>query len=55
MVKYDPRLPDIRSILKGAWSVMTEDREMKEIFKGPPMVCYQKVNSLGEMLVRNIL
>lgn len=52
VVKYDPRLPDIRSILKGAWSVMTEDREMKEIFKGPPMVCYQKVKSLGEMLVR---
>ena len=52
VIKFDPRLPEIRTILKGAWSVMTEDKEMKKIFKAPPMVCYQKVKSLGEMLVR---
>ena len=52
VIKFDPRLPDIRSILKGAWSVMTEDKEMKRIVKAPNMVFYQKMKSLGEMLVR---
>ena len=47
IVKYDPRLPDIRSTLLRSWKVMTEDKEMKRVFPNPPMVCYQKVKSHG--------
>ena len=50
--KYDPRLPDIRSTILRSWKVITEDKEMKRVFPNPTMVCYQKVKSLGEMLVR---
>ena len=31
-IKYDPRLPDIRSTLIRSWRVLTEDREMKKVF-----------------------
>ena len=31
-IKYDPRLPDIRSTLIRSWRVFTEDREMKKVF-----------------------
>ena len=36
IIKYDPRLPDIRSTLTRSWRVMTEDREMKKVFPAPP-------------------
>ena len=52
VVRFDPRLPNFKQILKGSWSVLTEDPVMKEVFPSPPMVCYQRVQSIGEMLVR---
>ena len=52
VIKYDPRLPDLRGILKRAWGVLVEDPFMKEIFPSPPMVCYQRVQNIGELLIR---
>ena len=52
MVRYDPRLPDIRKILTNQWKVLTEDQRMRDIFPKKPMVCYQRVQSLGEILTR---
>ena len=52
VVKFDPRLPNIREILHGAWRVLTENQDMKDIFPAPPMVCYQRVKNVREMIVR---
>ena len=49
VVRFDPRLTNFKQILRGSWS---EDLAMTEIFPSPPMVCYQRVQSIGEMLVR---
>ena len=51
VIKFDPRLPN-RTTLKRAWTALVEDREMKKVFPAPPMVCYKRVQNLGEMLVR---
>ena len=52
VVRFDPRLPDLNNVLKRSWSVMSEDPAMSKVFPSPPMVCYQRVQSIGEMLVR---
>lgn len=52
VVRYDPRLPDIRKILTNQWKVLTEDQRMRDIFPKKPMVCYQRVQNLGEILTR---
>ena len=31
VVRFDPRLPNFKQILKGSWSVLTEDLEMREV------------------------
>ena len=38
--------------LKGSWSVLTKDPVRKEVFPSPPMVCYQRMQSIREILVR---
>ena len=35
-----------------AWTALVEDDEMKKVLPAPPMVCYQRVQNLGEMLVQ---
>ena len=52
IVKYDPRLPNVREILQRSWRVMVEDPTMKKCFPNPPMVCYQRVENIREMLVK---
>ena len=52
IVKFDPRLPNFRDILKRTWGVMVEDPTMKSCFPKPPMVCYQRVDNIREMLVK---
>ena len=51
-MSYDPRLPDINDIAKKAWSVMVEDEKMKTTFPEPPMICYKRVQSLRDILVK---
>ena len=52
IIRYDPRLPDLSGILTRQWEILVEDEEMKQVFKAKPMVCYQRVQNLGEMLTR---
>ena len=52
VIKYDPRLPDIPSILQQQYSVLVEDQKMKEVFPEKPMICYQRVQNLGEILTK---
>ena len=52
IVKYDPRLPDIPEILHSSWRFLVEDKRMQEVFPKPPIVCYQRVESLRDMLVK---
>ena len=52
IVKYDPRLPDIPEVLKSSWRFLVEDKRMQEVFPNPPMVCYQRVESLRDLLVK---
>ena len=52
VIKYDPRLPDIQGITRRAWNVLSEDHKMKKVFQEPPIVCYQRVQSLRDMLVK---
>ena len=52
VVRYDPRLPNLRDILCKQWNILTEDRRMKKVFPEKPLVCYQRVKNLGEILTR---
>ena len=52
VVKFDPRLPNIRDVLKRSWGVLTKDPIMKTCFPKPPMVCYKRVQNIRELLVK---
>ena len=32
VIKFDPRLPNIRTTLKRAWTALVEDRDMKKVY-----------------------
>ena len=52
VVRFDPRLPNFRDLLHRAWKILTEDAEMKKVFPAPPLVCYQRVQNIREMIVK---
>ena len=50
IVKYDSRLPET---LRSSWKILIEDPVMKKIYPSPPMVCYQRVENLKDLLVKS--
>ena len=55
IVKYDPRLPRFSETLRSSWKTLIEDPVMKKIYPSPPMVCYQRVENLKDLLVKSKL
>ena len=52
VVRYDPRLPHIPSIVKKHWRSMTLNPDMKIVFKKPPLVAFKRPHSIGDKLIR---
>ena len=52
IVKYDPRLTRFSETLRSSWKILIEDPVMKKIYPSPPMVCYQRVEDLKDLLVK---
>ena len=52
IVKYDPRLPRFSETLRSSWKTLIEDPVMKKIYPSPPMVCYQRMENLKDLLVK---
>ena len=53
VVRYDPRLPKIPTIVNKHWrSMVSQDSHLKEVFEEPPLVAYTKNQNLKELLVR---
>ena len=53
VVRYDPRLPKIPTIVNKHWrSMVSQDSYLKEVFEEPPLVAYTKNQNLKELLVR---
>ena len=51
-IPYDPRLPNISSILHRFWKVMVSNPRLKRIFPNPPMVCWSRPRNLKDILIR---
>ena len=41
--------------LRSSWKILIEDPVMKKIYPYPPMVCYQRVEDLKDLLVKSKL
>ena len=52
VIRYDPRLPDLPKVCSRQHDLLVEDQEMKLIFPERPIVCYQRVQNLGEILTK---
>ena len=46
-VEYHPALPDLSSIMKKHWRVMTQDPYLKEVFPLPPLIAYRRPENLN--------
>ena len=49
---YDPRLPQVSSILYRFWKVLVTNPKMKSMFPSPPMVCWSRSQNIKDILVR---
>ena len=55
IAKYDHRLPRFSKTLRSSWKILTEDPVMNKIYPSAPMVCYQRVENLKDLLVKSKL
>ena len=52
-VMYDPRLPDIQSIVNKHWRAMTSlDTYLSDVFNEPPLIAYKGQKNMKDFLVR---
>ena len=49
---YHPAVKELKKIVMENWSVIENQPRLKTIFKKPPIVSYERVKSLKDMLVR---
>ena len=55
-VVYDPRLPQVTSILTKHWrSMVSRNKHLEEVFPSPPLTAYKRQPNLRSILVRAAL
>ena len=52
VVTYDPRLPDLASIVKKHWRVMVQDSYLAEVYPKPPLIAYKRQRNIKDLLVK---
>ena len=52
VLRYNPKLISVSTVIKKHWSSMTKDPILKKIFPEPPMLAFKQPSNLRSMLVR---
>jgi hypothetical protein len=56
VIKYDPRLPAIQSIMAKHWRAMiSQDKYLGEVFPQPPLTAFKRQNNIRNYIIRSKL
>ena len=52
VIHYDPRLPNVNSIINRHYRVMVQDQKLKEVFPEAPIIAYKRQKNIRDVLIR---
>ena len=55
VTKFNPKIKGIKSRLTKHWNFISQDETLKQIFKSPPIVAYERHKNLGDILTSSTL